>query len=70
MGEGEASVGGDGLVLDSATRVALGWWRGGSTKPTRRTTACGSSLVACRRRTSTVCTEKGISIGKKKPEEG
>jgi len=70
MGEGEASVGGDGLVLDSATRVELGWWRGGSTRRRRRTTACGSPLVACRRRRSTVCTEKSISIGKKKTRRG
>ena len=65
MAEGEARVGGDGLVLDSATREALGLWRGGSTKRRRRTTACGPSLVACRSRRLTVCPEKGISIGRK-----
>jgi len=65
MAEGEARVGGDGLVWDSATREALGLWRGGSTKRRHRTTACGPSLVACRSRRLTVCTEKGISIGRK-----
>ena len=70
MGEAEARVSGDKLVLDSATREALCWWRGASTSRRRRTTACGSSLAACRRRRLTVCTDKGTSIGNQIPEEG
>jgi len=65
IGEGEVSVGGDGFVLDCAMREALGLWRGGSTKRRRRTTAFGPSLVACRKRRLTVCTEKSINTGKK-----
>ena len=70
MGEAEARISGDKLVLDSAPREALCWWRGGSTSRRRRTTACDSSLAACRRRRLTVCTDKGTSIGNQNPEEG